>query len=112
MKISELSSKLTYRLLTPQYQDADIQTGYTSDLLSDVLGNAPDDCALITIQAHKNTVAVAFQVGAGAVIICNNREAPADMLEMAAREGIAVFATTDSQYQASIRLHSVLTGQP
>ncbi len=37
----------------------EISDAYTGDLLSDVMGNAPSDSVLMTIQAHKNTVAVA-----------------------------------------------------
>lgn len=42
--------------------------GYTSDLLSDVMAHIKEDDALITIQAHKNTIAVASLTGASAVI--------------------------------------------
>ena len=48
------------RCLVSEGDDLEIQNGYTSDLLSDVMGNAPEDSVLITIQAHKNTIAVAF----------------------------------------------------
>ena len=38
-------------------------TGYSSDLLSDVMANAKADGVLVTVQAHKNAVAVASLVG-------------------------------------------------
>jgi hypothetical protein len=56
-----------------------VTAGYTSDLLSDVMANAVEDAALITIQAHKNTIAVASLAGISAVIVCNGRVVPDDM---------------------------------
>jgi len=76
MKISELAGALDLNCVQKEFDDQEIETGYTSDLLSDVMANAEADCALITIQAHKNTIAVAQLIGANAVIICNDRPIP------------------------------------
>ena len=83
MKVSDLKTKLNYEEVCAGDSDADIRSGYTSDLLSDVMGNALDDSVLVTIQAHKNTIAVATLVGMAAVVICNNREVPQDMIDAA-----------------------------
>ena len=63
MKISEIESLEQFTCVQGEYTDAEITTGYTSDLLSDVMGNADDGAVLITIQAHKNTVAVSSLAG-------------------------------------------------
>jgi hypothetical protein len=83
------------------YVDAEVLDGYTSDLLSDVMAHAKEGSVLITIQAHKNSVAVCSLVGAVAMLICNNRPADDDMLAAAASEGIAVFRTPSNQFQTS-----------
>lgn len=85
-----------------------ISAGYTSDLLSDVMANAPEDSVLITIQAHKNTVAVAGLAGIAAVILCNGRKAPADMLEAAEAEDIAIFSSRDDQFTVSVKIGQLL----
>jgi predicted transcriptional regulator len=110
MNIPELAGKLGAEILIPGAEDADVKTAYTSDLLSDVLGNAEDDAILITIQAHRNTVAVAFQVNAHAVLVCNGREVPPDMLEAARKEDIAVLRTKENQFLSSHRVHVALFG--
>ena len=101
MKISELESAIGFVCLQSEYEDADLSSGYTSDLLSDVMGHAEDESVLITIQAHKNTVAVASLTGVSAIVFCNNRPVADDVLEAAKEEGIAVFRTSDNQFQAS-----------
>jgi hypothetical protein len=108
MKVKDLSEKLEYECLVSRGNEEEINGGYTSDLLSDVMGNAPEDSVLITIQAHKNTVAVASLAGIKAILICNNRPAPEDMLNSAADEDISVFRTKDCQFTASWKVHSLL----
>ena len=107
MKIKELNDILGMELLT-ECPDCDVQNAYTSDLLSDVMGNAPDDSALITIQAHKNTIAVASLAGINAVILCNNRKPPEDMLPAAEKENIAILSTEMNQFEASIAVGRAL----
>jgi len=84
--------------------DTPVTSGYTSDLLSDVMANAAEGCLLITIQAHNNTIAVAALSGAAGILVCNNRPVPDDMLDSARRERIAIFRTPRTQFEASCML--------
>jgi len=101
MKTSDIGNLDGVVCLQNDYVDAEVLDGYTSDLLSDVMAHAMDGSVLITIQAHKNTVAVCSLAGVVAILICNNRPAAEDMLEAAAKEGIAVFRTRANQFQTS-----------
>ncbi len=112
MKISDLKLIESLDCLQDEFEDADIAAGYTSDLLSDVMANAEEGAVLVTIQAHKNTVAVCSLAGVGAIVVCNRRPVPDDMLEAAAREGIAVFTTADNQFRTSAMLSQHLAGCP
>ena len=64
--------------LVPDAQ-AQVTAAYTSDLLSDVMAHCPEGAVLVTVQNHKNTVAVCTLVGAPAILVVHNRENPADM---------------------------------
>ena len=46
-----------------------ITGGYTSDLLSDVMGNADAGAVWITLQAHKNVMAIASLKELAAIIL-------------------------------------------
>jgi hypothetical protein len=107
MKISELKT-IGFNCLQDQFEDLDLAGGYTSDLLSDVMAHLKEGAALITIQAHKNTVAVASLAGAAAVIFCHGRTAAPDVVEAAAAEGIALFNTPDDQFVATCKLADAL----
>lgn len=104
MKISEIKNVLRYDCVQSSFIDDDVVAGYTSDLMSDVIANAPASAVLITIQAHKNTVAVASLVDAAAIVVCNNRSVPEDMLNSAKDEQIAVFKTSDNQFTVSNKI--------
>jgi hypothetical protein len=108
MRISELVSCLGLEAAQDKYSDREISTGYASDLLSDVMANAKADGVLVTVQAHKNAVAVASLVGLGAIIVCNSRPLPEDMIEAARAEGVAVFRSAASAFEISGRLWAAL----
>ncbi len=111
MKVSGLVSKLGLEVLNAVPEDREIGGGYTSDLLSDVMGNAAAGSVLVTIQAHRNTVAVASLVGIVAILVCNARTVPDDMLAAAAAEGICVLRGPGSQFEYSGRLWNLVNGE-
>ena len=73
MKTSELPAVIPCSPVYEGWEPREVRGGYTSDLLSDVMSKAKDGFVLVTIQAHKNTVAVASMLGLVAVILCNGR---------------------------------------
>ena len=108
MTILEAAKALEMKIIQDDFKDTELTGAYTSDLLSDVIAHAKDGGALITIQAHKNTVAVATLVNITVIIVCNSRPVPSDMLEAAKDEGIAVIRTKENQYTVSGKLYKLL----
>ncbi|MCL2126801.1 MAG: hypothetical protein FWH38_00985 [Treponema sp.] len=110
MTIKEAAAALEAEICQGEFVDRELSGAYASDLLSDVMANARDGGALITIQAHKNTVAVATLVNISVIIVCNSRPIPADMLEAAKNEGIAIIRTGENQFTVSGKLWEMLKG--
>lgn len=110
MRIRELGTIIDAQIIQNVFEDAELTGGYTSDLLSDVMAHAKAGDALITIQAHRNTVAVASLVGATAIIVCNGRPVPEDMTEAARTEGIAILRTDYDQFETSGKLWTAMKG--
>ncbi len=108
MRLAELAGALELEAIQNSFEDKLIQDGFTSDLLSDVMGKAKADSVLITIQAHKNTVAVASLAGICAIVVCSNRPIPDDMRDAARAEGIGLFRSSRNQFELSGRLWSAL----
>ena len=109
MTIREAAALLGAEILQNDFEDIPMTGAYTSDLLSDVMANAKDGGALITIQAHKNTVAVATLVNICVIILCNSRPVQDnEMLEAAKDEGIAVIRTKENQFTVSGKLYAAI----
>jgi hypothetical protein len=108
MTIREAARALGAEIIQDVFEDTAITGAYTSDLLSDVMANAKEGGALITIQAHKNTVAVATLVNITVIVVCNARPVPEDMIEAAKEEGIALIRTGENQFNVSGRLYALL----
>jgi hypothetical protein len=108
MTIREAAAALEAEIVQGEFEDAPLAGAYTSDLLSDVMANAKDGGALITIQAHKNTVAVATLVNITVIIVCNSRPIPEDMIASAKDEGIGIIRTGESQFTVSGKLYALL----
>ena len=110
MTIREAAAALGAEIVQNEFNDVEISGAYTSDLLSDVMANAKDGGALITIQAHKNSVAVSTLVDISVIIICNSRPIPDDMLAAAKDEGIAILLTKENQFTVSGKLYKLGVG--
>jgi len=107
VKVSDIS-KIPFVKAVGEISDAEITSAYTSDLLSDVLANAKDESVLITIQAHKNTLAVAGITGSDAIIICNSKEIPQDMVSAAVDSGTTLFISEKNQFETSVAVAKLL----
>lgn len=108
MKIKDIESINSVESIFIADPEADIKSGYTSDLLSDVMAGAEPDSVLITIQGHKNTIAVTNLVGIKAIIICNDQEIEPDMLEAAKQSGLSVFSSSENQFNITCEIANLL----
>ncbi len=82
-----------------------VTSGYTCDLLSEVIAKAAPGSAWATIQTHVNVIAVAAMVGISVVIVCEGRACEPDAVEHATREHLTVLYSKDSAYAVSGKLY-------
>jgi hypothetical protein len=87
--------------------ETDITRGYASDLLSDVLANAPEGGILVTLQVHLNVIAVASHAGLRAVIFSCGRRPEDDVIERAAEEGLALYGSKADTFELVGRLYEL-----
>lgn len=109
MKLNELVSQLGLEVLNPGAEPGrEVTGGYTSDLLSDVMGNIEEGMVWITLQVHRNTVAVASLKEVAAVLLISGAVPDEDTLEQARSEGVTVLSTGMSAFEASGRIYQLL----
>lgn len=109
MKLSELTETLGLRVINKGNDfDAEVTGGYTSDLLSDVMGNIDEGMLWITLQVHRNTIAVASLKEVAGVLLIGGASLDDETLEQARNEGVTVLSTDMSAFEASGRIYQNL----
>jgi len=103
VKISEIVAKTGLESLNA-YEDADVAGVYVSDMASDVITGAKAGCMLVTLQAHKSFIAAANLVDAGMVVFAHGKRPTDDVVLLADRVGLALFATADDTWQFALKL--------
>ena len=108
MKLNEIAAKLNLTLLNPGTSfdaEREIRQAHASDLLSDVLANAPGGGLLLTIQVHLNVIAVAVHAGLSGVVFTSGLTPEEPVRERAAAEGLPLFGTPESTFEAAGKLY-------
>jgi len=86
----------------------EITGGYTSDLLSDVMGHAETGMVWVTLQTHKNVMAIASLKELAAVVLVKGFQPDPDMLEQAKEEGIPVLSTRLSAFEINGMIYNLI----
>lgn len=109
MKIVEVIEKLGLKVYCGHENTSnEVTGGYVSDMLSDVMGFIAEGNIWITIQNHKNVVAVASLRDAAAVILAKNTEPDEEMLAAAIEEGVVVLGSTDKTFETAGKLFALI----
>ena len=91
MTVKEMAQTLGLTIFTGEEGlEKEIEGGYTSDLLSDVMGYADAGYVWITLQTHKNVMAVASLKELAAVILVKGFAPDEDTAELARQEQITI----------------------
>ena len=91
MTVREIADKLNLKVFSgASGLDREVTGGYVSDLLSDVMGFAKDGSVWVTLQTHKNVMAIATLKELAAVVIVKGFEPEEDAKEVSEEEGIPI----------------------
>jgi len=107
MTVQEVIQALGAEVIVEGNSQREVISGYTCDLLSEVIAKAVPGTAWATIQTHVNIVAVAAMVGAAVVVICEGRKCEPDAVEHAVKENLTILSSRDSAYTVSGKLYAL-----
>ena len=75
MLLKQIIEKLSLEVLSAEDMlECEINSGYSSDLLSDVLANARKGDLWVTLQVHENIVAVAAMIELAGIVTINGED--------------------------------------
>ena len=109
MKVSDLVDQLGLTVFSGENGlDREVNGGYVSDLLSDVMGNAEEGMVWVTLQTHQNILAIASLKELAAVIIVKGFEPETDTVKHSVEEEIPVLGTTLDTFEIAGKLYNAL----
>lgn len=109
MKVNDIVKELGLKVFSGEKGlDKEVSGGYVSDLLSDVMGFAKEGNVWITLQTHKNIMAIATLKDVAAVILVKNFEPDEDTIEVSNSEEIPILGSSDPTYELTGKLYNML----
>jgi len=108
MKLKELAEQLGWELKTQNVPvEAEVKTGYASDLLSDVLANSIEGDLWVTRQTHLNIVAIAVMRDLSGILLVNGAQPDPDTVEKAVEKMVPIFRTPLPTFEIVGRLYQL-----
>jgi predicted transcriptional regulator len=109
MKVKEIVDSLGLKVFSGnEGLDREVLGGYTSDLLSDVMGHSDAGQLWITLQTHKNVMAIASLKELSAIVLVKGFEPEPDCLTQSNIEGIPVLGTEDEAFEITGKIYNLL----
>jgi len=109
MKIIDIVKALDLKVYSGKNSlESKVSGGYVSDLLSDVMGNAKEGQVWITLQTHKNIMAVASLKDLPAIILVKGMKPESDTLQKSEEEGLPVLGTELDTFTICGQLYELL----
>ena len=109
MKVADIVEKLGLEICCGTAGiNREIKGGYTSDLLSDVMGNAQEGNLWITLQTHKKVMAIASLKELAAIILVKGYKPEEDTIAESEAEGIPILSTTKQTFEITGEIYELL----
>jgi predicted transcriptional regulator len=106
MNVRDVATRLGLEVLTEQGGlEREVSGGYASDLLSDVIAHSRAGDLWITLQTHRNIIAVATLKELAAIILVNGRTPDVDTLMKAREEKTVVLSSQLSAFEVAGQLY-------
>ena len=109
MKVQELVEKLGLKVLSgANGLDREIDGCYISDLLRDVMGNAMEGNIWITLQTHKNVMAVASLKEMACIILVKNLIPNDETIEQSNEEDLPILQTSLPTFEIAGQVYNLI----
>ncbi len=112
MTVQELTERLGLSVCSgSEGLGREIKGGYTSDLLSDVMGHAKEGDVWVTLQTHKNIMAIASLKDLAAIVLVKGRVPEEDTAAESEEEGIPILSAKEETFEITGRLYEALKAE-
>lgn len=110
MKLSKIINKCRLEKIV-FCNDCEIEHGYCGDLMSDVMAHADAESIWITIQAHKNSIAVALIKDIKSIVFTNNVTIEKEVIKKAEEEKINLLRTNKDSFTVCGEIYGLMEAE-
>jgi len=108
MKVTDIVQKLDLKVFSGHDGlGREVKGGYSSDLLSDVMGHSDAGDVWITIQTHRNVMAIASLKEIAAIIIASGEKPGDDTIAQSNEEGIPILGSDLPAFETAGKLYTL-----
>lgn len=109
MQVSDIVKALNLKVYSGKSGlNREVDGGYVSDLLSDVMGHADAGNLWVTLQNHKNVMAIASLKELAAIILVKGIEPETDTLEQSNQEQIPILGTDMETFEVVGKIYQLI----
>ena len=109
MTINDLITKCKLKILTDgETLDREIDTCYIGDLLSWVMGRAPENSAWLTVMGNINSIAVASLADVSCIVLTENASLDEEAKNKAENVGITILQSDKNSYKLATEIYELL----
>ena len=108
MTVKNLIEQLNLKILVEGDLDRDVTDCYIGDLLSWVMGRAPEDSAWLTVMGNINSIAVATLADVSCIVLVENAALDEEAKKKADIHGVTILQTEENSYSLAIKLSALI----
>lgn len=109
MKAKQLAEVCNLKELIIGNPESEVDKVYCCDLLSIVMGKAPQNAAWVTIMGNINSVAVASLAEIGAIILADGIKPDENAIKKAEENGINIFVSDEPIFETALKIHKAIS---
>ena len=108
MTTKEIIGKLNLDTLVEGDLDREVTSCYIGDLLSWVMGRAPEDSAWLTVMGNINSIAVATLADVSCIVLVENAALDAEAKAKAEIHGVTILQCGENSYKLAVKISELI----
>ena len=108
MTVQDIIEKLNLKVLVEGDLNREVTDCYIGDLLSWVMGRAPEDSAWLTVMGNINSIAVATLADTSCIVLVENAALDAEARAKAEIHGVTILQTEENSYSLAVKISGLL----
>lgn len=108
MNITQAVEKLNLKTLVSGDMEREITDCYIGDLLSWVMGRAPEDSIWLTVMGNINSIAVATLADVSCIVLVENATLDEDAKKKAEIHDVTILQSEENSYSLATKIYELL----